>query len=68
MKNRLTFGEEYAIMLLDKKKAPRAVAAASGSFPRKIIVMHNYDTRNLVICQRGLVLFEEGGRAHEILR
>lgn len=30
-----------------------AVAAVSGSFPHKIIVMHDYDTRHLVICQCG---------------
>lgn len=52
-----------------QEKSPRkAVAAASESFPREIIVMHDYDTRHLVICQRGLVLFEEGGQAHAVLR
>lgn len=43
------------------------VAATSKSFPRKIKIVHINNTRKWLICQRGLVLFEEGGRAHEVL-
>ena len=43
------------------------VAATSESFPCKFKIVHINNTRKWWICQRGLVLYEEGGRAHAVL-